>query len=71
MDRKQFVEQELSRILKISKPNLVKCEYLQNEGINSETCRIHCKNGYIYDVSIGADSLCAIVYDVFKRMIYK
>jgi hypothetical protein len=68
MDRKIFVEQELSRILKIAKPNLVKCEYVENE--YGEICRIHCENGYTYDVCIECNSLSAIVYDVFNKMMY-
>jgi hypothetical protein len=68
MDRKQFVEQEVGRILTITKPNLVRCEYI-NEGI--EVCRVHCENGHMYNVHIGGDSLSAIVYDVFKAVMYK
>ncbi len=70
MDRKQFVETELSRILKISKPNLVKCEYAHNS-YGDEICKVHCENGYMYDIVIEANSLAAIVYDVFRQMMYK
>jgi hypothetical protein len=70
MDRKQFVEEELSRILKIAKPNLVKCEYAKNE-FDEEICIVHCENGYTYDICIECNSLSAIVYDVFNKMMYK
>jgi hypothetical protein len=70
MEKKLFVEQELSRILSIAKPNFVKCEYVKDD-IYGEICRIHCENGYTYDVCIEANSLSAIVYDVFNKMMYK
>lgn len=67
MDRKLFIEIELSRILNIAKPSLVKCEYLDEE--NGEVCRVHCKNGHTYDIRVEANSLAAIVYDVSKIML--
>lgn len=70
MERKKFVEEKLSEILRISKPNLVKCEYL-HDSFGEEICRVHCENSYTYDVCITANSLSAIVYDVFKQMMYK
>ena len=70
MDRKTFVNQELSKILRITKPHLVKCEYLENNAYG-EICRVHCENGYTYDICIEANSLSAIVCDVFNKMICK
>lgn len=70
MERKEFVEIELSRILRICKPNLVKCEYIQDP-MYGELCKVHCENGYTYNICIEANSLSAIVYDVFKQMMYK
>lgn len=70
MDRKQFVEEELSRILRIAKPNLVRCEYVVDK-VNGEIVYVHCENGYRYKICIEANSLAAIVCDVFNKMVYK
>ena len=69
MDRKEFVEQTLSEILRMAKPNLVRCEHLEKD--EDEFCRVHCENGCSYDINISYDSLAAIVLDVFNKMINK
>lgn len=62
--KKEFVE-KLSEIISSSKPNLVKTEYFyDNDG--DETVVVTCDNGYTYTIDVTADSLAAIVTDVYS-----
>lgn len=69
MDKKSFIESELSRLLAIAKPNLVSCTY--EKELNEEYVVVHCDSGYIYKICISANSLAAIVCEVFTKMMYK
>lgn len=71
MSRKEFVEIELTRILNIAKPNLIKCEHIVIDNDEGEICKVHCENGYNYKIDITGDSLAAIVLDIFEAMAYK
>lgn len=72
--RKMFVE-KLGELIAIAKPNLVRCEHIKvNEDDvddQDEMVRVHCENGFYYDIDITADSEMAIISDVSKRIMYK
>lgn len=62
--KKEFVE-KLSEIIRDSNPNLVVTEYFCND-YGDETVVVTCDNGYSYTINVTADSLAAIVTDVYS-----
>ena len=79
--KKEFVE-KLGEVLRLAKPNLVKCEYSLGKDIeprgeynqfidNDEFVLVYCDNGYRYTVNITANSLASIGYVVFDKMCSK
>lgn len=80
-----FVAQ-MGDLLHAAKPNLVKCELFTGGTVplsdieiahgvrydpHAAVVLVTCENGYTYKVDVTADSLGAIVLDVFKAMVYK
>lgn len=64
MNKKQFVEYELSRVLRACNEDILACTY---ESINgAEYVTVLFKNNAKYHVDVTADSLIAILYDVVK-----
>lgn len=59
--------QAVGELLRLAKPNLVKCEYEQTDN-DKEYVKVICDNGHCYCVNITGDSLCAIAEDVFDAM---
>ncbi|MEF9983755.1 MAG: hypothetical protein RR806_07510 [Oscillospiraceae bacterium] len=66
ISKPEFV-QAVGELLRLAKPNLVKCEY--EEAVKGkENVKVTCDNGHCYYVNITGDSLCAIAEDVFDVM---
>jgi hypothetical protein len=79
--KKEFVE-KLGEVLRLAKPNLVKCEYSLGKDIeprseynqfidDDEFVLVYCDNGYRYTVNITGNSHSAIAYAVFDKMMSK
>ena len=80
-ERADFVKQ-CGELLRIAKPNLVKCELKLGKDIkgnihgvpllpDSEYVVVTAENGYTYNICVEANSLSAIAYDVFNQMRHK
>lgn len=82
MDRAEFIR-ECGRLLTIAKPHLVQTEYEMGHEIlnrkngkvrvfpDAEYAVVTCANGCEYYIDITADSLAAIVIDIFTKMTHK
>lgn len=74
----EFVD-ELEKLLRMAKPNLIKCEYLLGQQIpenigqysEDEYVVITCENGCKYYVNVTCNSLIAIANEVFAKMTHK
>lgn len=80
MDKRDFVT-TCGELLRIAKPNLINREYKFGREItptqfkkfisDDEYAVVTCENGCKYYVNITADTLMAIVLDIFRAMEHK
>jgi len=80
MDKQDFAD-KCGELLTMAKPHLVKCEYRLGKDIlptqfrqvpdDGEYVVVTCENGYQYYISVTADSLSAIMIDIFTAMMNK
>lgn len=70
MNKKDFVENELSSLVRKAKSHLVRCEYIV-EDVHDEYVIVHCENGYKYKICVTANSLIGIAEAVVTFVICK
>lgn len=69
VEKLNFVENELTNLIKKAKPNLVSCELITTG--NDDIVIITCENGYCYRVNVTCNSLIAIASDVINAVMFK
>lgn len=76
---------QMSILLKMVKPNLVKCEIVKGKDIHvsdlmkdyerynpdDDIVVVTCENGYTYKINVTCNSDISIVTEVFNKMVYK
>lgn len=68
-NKKSFVENELSMVLKRADNSIDKVLYNYDEAKASETVFVIYKNGYKKEINVTGDSKIAIMLDVSKNLL--
>ena len=68
-NKKSFVENELSMVLKRADNSIDKVLYNYDEAKASETVFVIYKNGYKKEINVTGDSKIAIMFDVSKNLL--
>lgn len=63
---------QMSILLQMVKPHLIKCEYVKPDlEYDDAYVIVTCENGHQYKIDVTANSDIAIVNDVFSKMTHK
>lgn len=69
LEKREGFVKRLGEFLSSFKPNIIGCKLFLSE--QTETVKVYCANGHIYEVDVDGDSEAGIVEDVISRILYK